>query len=152
MNDFVTFLLILFNFFLSFSTRAIIDAVLWIFELLTSFWQIILLSRGTKRVCSLGVNNDGGIYESNLNTSSGSFPKKDEESYFIIYWCAITMLIKEYRIALPLTVEEYRIAQLYMIAVSYRHSAYWREASIIFCGTIFFWMLFSVKSMLVSSR
>lgn len=28
------------------------------------------------------------------------------------------MLIKEYRIPLPLTVEEYRIAQLYMIAVS----------------------------------
>ena len=26
------------------------------------------------------------------------------------------MLIKEYRIPLPLTVEEYRIAQLYMIA------------------------------------
>lgn len=31
---------------------------------------------------------------------------------------ARTMLIKEYRIPLPLTVEEYRIAQLYMIAVS----------------------------------
>lgn len=28
------------------------------------------------------------------------------------------MLIKEYRIPLPLTVEEYRIAQLYMICVS----------------------------------
>lgn len=28
------------------------------------------------------------------------------------------MLIKEYRIPLPLTVEEYRIAQLYMIQVS----------------------------------
>lgn len=28
------------------------------------------------------------------------------------------MLIKEYRIPLPLSVEEYRIAQLYMIAVS----------------------------------
>lgn len=27
------------------------------------------------------------------------------------------MLIKEYRIPLPLTVEEYRIAQLYMIQV-----------------------------------
>jgi hypothetical protein len=27
------------------------------------------------------------------------------------------MLLKEYRILLPLTVEEYRIAQLYMIAV-----------------------------------
>lgn len=27
------------------------------------------------------------------------------------------MFIKEYRILLPLTVEEYRIAQLYMIAV-----------------------------------
>lgn len=32
-----------------------------------------------------------------------------------------TMLIKEYRIPLPLTVEEYRIAQLYMIAVSFAH-------------------------------
>lgn len=32
------------------------------------------------------------------------------------------MLIKEYRIPLPLTVEEYRIAQLYMIAVSYSSS------------------------------
>lgn len=31
------------------------------------------------------------------------------------------MLIKEYRIPLPLTVEEYRIAQLYMIQV--RHSS-----------------------------
>lgn len=31
------------------------------------------------------------------------------------------MLIKEYRIPLPLTVEEYRIAQLYMIAVSFRN-------------------------------
>ena len=31
------------------------------------------------------------------------------------------MLIKEYRIPLPLTVEEYRIAQLYMIAVIYRY-------------------------------
>lgn len=28
------------------------------------------------------------------------------------------MLIKEYRIPLPLQLEEYRIAQLYMIAVS----------------------------------
>ncbi len=28
------------------------------------------------------------------------------------------MLIKEYRIPLPLSVEEYKIAQLYMIAVS----------------------------------
>ena len=30
------------------------------------------------------------------------------------------MLIKEYRIPLPLTVEEYKIAQLYMIQVSVR--------------------------------
>lgn len=30
------------------------------------------------------------------------------------------MLIKEYRILLPLTVEEYRIAQLYMIQVSFQ--------------------------------
>jgi len=29
----------------------------------------------------------------------------------------LEMLIKEYRIPLPLTVDEYRIAQLYMIAV-----------------------------------
>jgi hypothetical protein len=28
------------------------------------------------------------------------------------------MLIKEYRIPVPMTVDEYRIAQLYMIAVS----------------------------------
>lgn len=28
------------------------------------------------------------------------------------------MLVKEYRIPLPLSVEEYRVAQLYMIAVS----------------------------------
>lgn len=28
------------------------------------------------------------------------------------------MLIKEYRIPLPLTVDEYKIAQLYMIAVT----------------------------------
>ena len=28
------------------------------------------------------------------------------------------MLIKEYRIPMPLSVEEYKIAQLYMIAVS----------------------------------
>ena len=28
------------------------------------------------------------------------------------------MLIKEYRIPMPMTVDEYRIAQLYMIAVS----------------------------------
>lgn len=32
------------------------------------------------------------------------------------------MLIKEYRIPLPLSVEEYRVAQLYMIAVSCRSS------------------------------
>lgn len=31
---------------------------------------------------------------------------------------ALKMLIKEYRIPLPLSVEEYKIAQLYMIAVS----------------------------------
>lgn len=31
------------------------------------------------------------------------------------------MLIKEYRIPLPLTVDEYRIAQLFMIAVSVRY-------------------------------
>ena len=33
----------------------------------------------------------------------------------------ITMLIKEYRIPLPLTVEEYRIAQLYMIQVQHTY-------------------------------
>lgn len=35
------------------------------------------------------------------------------------------MLIKEYRIPLPLTVEEYRIAQLYMIAVSDTCASYY---------------------------
>lgn len=34
------------------------------------------------------------------------------------------MLIKEYRIPLPLTVEEYKIAQLYMIAVSIKIHCY----------------------------
>lgn len=34
------------------------------------------------------------------------------------------MLIKEYRIPLPLTVEEYRIAQLFMIAVSFNQIPY----------------------------
>lgn len=34
------------------------------------------------------------------------------------------MLIKEYRIPLPLTVEEYRIAQLYMIAVSFKMTSF----------------------------
>ena len=33
------------------------------------------------------------------------------------------MLVKEYRIPLPLTVDEYRIAQLYMIAVSVERPA-----------------------------
>ena len=33
------------------------------------------------------------------------------------------MLIKEYRIPLPLTVEEYRIAQLYMIAKKSREES-----------------------------
>ena len=44
-------------------------------------------------------------------------------------WCTdetghteVTMLIKEYRIPLPLTVEEYRIAQLYMIQVCHLSS------------------------------
>ena len=32
------------------------------------------------------------------------------------------MLIKEYRIAMPMSVDEYRIAQLYMIQVSARLS------------------------------
>lgn len=41
------------------------------------------------------------------------------------------MLIKEYRIPLPLTVEEYRIAQLYMIAVS---SVVWRDLAQYFGG------------------
>ena len=36
--------------------------------------------------------------------------------------CAGEMVLtKEYRIPLPLTVDEYRIAQLYMIAVSISH-------------------------------
>ncbi len=34
------------------------------------------------------------------------------------------MLIKEYRIPLPLTVDEYKIAQLYMIAVSAINATY----------------------------
>ena len=34
------------------------------------------------------------------------------------------MLIKEYRIPLPLTVEEYRIAQLYMIQVTHPVNQY----------------------------
>lgn len=34
------------------------------------------------------------------------------------------MLIKEYRIPLPLTVEDYKIAQLYMIAVSVKYSTF----------------------------
>lgn len=37
------------------------------------------------------------------------------------------MLIKEYRIPLPLTVEEYRIAQLYMIAVIILAIYYWNN-------------------------
>jgi len=47
------------------------------------------------------------------------------------------MLIKEYRIPLPLTVEEYRIAQLYMIAViiainpSHRHASRERRIDLI---------------------
>ena len=38
------------------------------------------------------------------------------------------MLIKEYRIPLPLTVEEYKIAQLYMIQVRWgaRYKLAWR--------------------------
>ena len=32
------------------------------------------------------------------------------------------MLIKEYRIPVPMTVDEYRIAQLYMIAVGIKES------------------------------
>ena len=34
------------------------------------------------------------------------------------------MLIKEYRIGLPMTVEEYRIAQLYMIQVTMATTRY----------------------------
>ena len=34
------------------------------------------------------------------------------------------MLIKEYRIPLPMTVEEYRIAQLYMIAKKSREESH----------------------------
>lgn len=39
------------------------------------------------------------------------------------------MLIKEYRIPLPLTVEEYRIAQLYMIAKKSREESKVRDIS-----------------------
>lgn len=42
--------------------------------------------------------------------------RREQQQYNTIIKRA--MLIKEYRIPLPLTVEEYRIAQLYMIAVS----------------------------------
>ena len=35
----------------------------------------------------------------------------------------LKMLIKEYRIPLPMTVEEYRIAQLYMIAKKSREES-----------------------------
>ena len=40
------------------------------------------------------------------------------------------MLVKEYRIPLPITVEEYRIAQLYMIAKKSRE-----ESEVIFIDT-----------------
>lgn len=40
-------------------------------------------------------------------------------SFFLLqFYVSAVMLIKEYRIPLPLTVDEYRIAQLYMIQVS----------------------------------
>lgn len=45
------------------------------------------------------------------------------------------MLIKEYRIPLPLTVEEYRIAQLYMIAVSFnlcQANSIWNNLNFVF--------------------
>lgn len=48
------------------------------------------------------------------------------------------MLIKEYRIPLPLTVEEYRIAQLYMIAVSINPFIFYLKKSQIFIHLIFF--------------
>lgn len=35
------------------------------------------------------------------------------------------MLVKEYRICLPMTVEEYRIAQLYMIQVIMQLNAFY---------------------------
>ena len=41
-----------------------------------------------------------------------------------------TMLIKEYRIPLPLTVEEYRIAQLYMIAKKSREESKGTESGV----------------------
>jgi hypothetical protein len=44
------------------------------------------------------------------------------------------MLIKEYRIPVPMTVDEYRIAQLYMIVVG---------DEVLFC----FFVLFTKKSM-----
>lgn len=42
------------------------------------------------------------------------------------------MLIKEYRIPLPMTVEEYRIAQLYMIAKKSREETKVRESTSLF--------------------
>ena len=39
------------------------------------------------------------------------------------------MLIKEYRIPLPMTVEEYRIAQLYMIAKKSREETKVRKST-----------------------
>ena len=40
------------------------------------------------------------------------------------------MLIKEYRIPLPMTVEEYKIAQLYMIAKKSREETKVRKSSL----------------------
>ncbi len=42
------------------------------------------------------------------------------------------MLIKEYRIPLPMTVEEYRIAQLYMIAKKSREESKVRQMNILY--------------------
>lgn len=52
-----------------------------------------------------------------FDTGPSSIPWSDQqlgESRVVLVW---KMLIKEYRIPLPMSVEEYRIAQLYMIQV-----------------------------------
>ena len=51
------------------------------------------------------------------------------------------MLIKEYRISLPMSVEEYRIAQLYMIQVRYE-----KEAELTALDNFFFFLFFPQKT------
>ena len=59
------------------------------------------------------------LKENSLNSIQGMDGKQIRLiSLLFLFQAGIKMLIKEYRIPMPLTVEEYRIAQLYMIAVS----------------------------------